>query len=141
MINDSTKASNEEVLQLNEVLDDRNSCKWCHAKLCLHFFYLFLEEEVLIACRSMRNWETREVFDGRDSSSRPKAFFELEHNEFNDGGFRPPLNADPELHDDYLEPIDLFDDDEWTVPLVAPNKLKDQSSLGRCKVSCKSTFH
>ena len=38
-------------------------------------------------------------------------------------------NAHPNLHDYYLEPIDLFDDEEHTIPLVEPNKLRDQLSL------------
>ena len=42
----------------------------------------------------------------------------------------------PDLYDEYLESIGLFDDGEHTMLLVTQNKLKDQLSLVRCKISC-----
>ena len=67
--------------------------------------------------------------------------FELGCNKFNDPGYRPVSNVYPDLHDDYLEPIDLFDDEEHTMPLVTPSKLKDQLALVRCKVSYKFVYY
>ena len=95
-----------------------------------------LEEEVLTAYRNVNDWEDREGIDGRDSSSRPKTVFELGCNEFNDPGHMPASNVCPDLHDDYLEPMDLFDNEEHSMPLVTPSKLKDQLALVQCKVSC-----
>ena len=40
MINDSTKASNEEVLQLNEMVDDNDSDKWSGSKPWMRFSML-----------------------------------------------------------------------------------------------------
>ena len=99
------------------------------------FFHWLLEEEVLTAYYNVSNWEDREGIDGRNSSSRPKTAFELGANKFNDPGYEPASNACPDLHDDFLEPIDLLDDEEHTMPFVTPTKLKDQLALVRCKVS------
>ena len=43
----------------------------------------------------------------------------------------------PDFHDDYLEPIDLFDNEEHTIPLATPSKLKEQLALVPCNVSYK----
>ena len=72
----------------------------------------------------MHNWENREEIDGCNSSSVPKTFFDLGCDKFNDLGHRPVANVHTDLHDEYLEPIDFFDDEEHTMPLVTPNKLK-----------------
>ena len=63
--------------------------------------------------------------------------FELGCNTFNDPDRRPASNVCPDFYDDYLEPINLFDDEEHTMPLSTLSKLKDQLALVRCKVSCK----
>ena len=75
-------------------------------------FYVVVEEEFLIESRNGSNWEDKEGTDGRDSSSRPKTFFELGCNEFNDPCCRPASSACPDSHDDFLEPFDFFDDEE-----------------------------
>ena len=74
MFNDTTKDSNEEILQVNEVLDNSKSDKWNGLKPCMRFFHFMLEDDVVIACRSTNNWENREGIDGRNSFSRPKTF-------------------------------------------------------------------
>ena len=129
-----TKVLNEEALQLNEVLDADNIKKWYGPKPWLRFFHVALEEEVLIVCQNMSNLENREGIDGSNSSSRPKKFFELGSNKFNDPVHRPVSNMHPDLNDDFLEPIELFEDEEHKMPLVTPSKLKYQLSLVQCKV-------
>ena len=75
------------------------------------FFLLFIRKEVLTDFCNINNWEDREGIDGSNSSSRPKTVFELGCDEFNDPGYRPVSNVYPDLHDDFLEAIDLFDDE------------------------------
>ena len=80
LFNEITRASNEEELQLNEVIEDDNSDEWCGPKPWSPFFHWELEEDDLITCRNINDWENREGIDGHNSISRPKTFFELASN-------------------------------------------------------------
>jgi len=133
-----TKASNIEASNLSEVVSDNNADKWHGPKPWLQFYHATLEETVLEACRKTNSMQSREGLDGSNSDTRPKTFFELCCNKYNDPSFELMSNACPDLHDDFLEPLELNDADDCTVPLVAPNKLKDQLILVRCKVSAKT---
>ena len=66
-----TRASIEEALQLNGVLDNNDSDEWCGPKPWLHLFHC-ASEEVLVTHRNTNNWENREGIDRHDSISRTK---------------------------------------------------------------------
>ena len=96
-----------------------------------------LEEEVLEACMSTHKWEDREGTDGRNCASRRKTFFELCANKHNGQAFKLCSCSCPDLHDDFIISIPLFDNENFTLPLVTPNEMKVQLATSRCKVRMK----
>ena len=93
-----TRASNEEELQLNEVIEKNKSDKWKSPKPWIRVFCCVLEE-VLTACRGTNNWENRKGADGKKTVSRPKPFFELGCGYFNNPSLRAISNQFPDFHD------------------------------------------
>jgi len=88
----------------------------------------------------LHKWADREGIDGRNSATRKKTFFEIYANKFNDPSFQPCSNIYVDLHDYFLDSYDLFDTDEQSLPLVTPNKIKDQVATVRVKalfIICK----
>ena len=83
-------------------------------------------------------WEEREGIYGRNYVLRRKTFFGLGANKFNDQAFKPYSFCYPDLHDDFIVSIPLFDNENCTLPLVTPNKIKVQLSACRCKLRMKT---
>ena len=79
-------------------------------------------------------WEDREGTCGRDSDSRHETFYQLCSNKFNEPSFKPHSDSRPELRDDFINRIPLFNNENFTLPLVSPNKIKVQLATSRFKV-------
>ena len=55
-------------------------------------------------------------------------FCELCSNKFDEPSFKPYSSSHPELHDDFINRIHLFDNENCTLSLVSPNEAKVQLS-------------
>lgn len=64
-----------------------------------------------------------------------KTFFEICANKCNDPLFKPVSLVFDELHDDFLQSHELHDNGDFKVPFATSDKIKDQLSLVRYKVS------
>ena len=140
MFSNITKESNDERDKIEKLISDNKNDSWYGLEPWLRLYHCMLEEEVLEACKNIHKWADREGTDGRNSIARRQTFFELCSNKFNDPQYKPYSLMYPDLHDDFIDSIPLFDTEEVKMPLVTPGKIKDQLVTSRCKVS-KNVFY
>ena len=79
----------------------------------------------------MCKWADHEGIDGRNSVSRK--IFETCAKKFNDPSFKPFSNMCFDIHDDFLVSHDLFETEEQSLPLVAPDNIKEKLATVRVK--------
>lgn len=130
MLRDTLLASAAERATQLELHDSNTADAWVGKEPWLRMYHAILEDEVLTSYKRVHEWADRESTDARNSFHRPKTFEELCANKYNDPSFEPVSNVYLDLHDDFMSPIVLRQED---APFVSPDKIKDKLSSARCK--------
>ena len=104
---------------------------WVGMEPYLRLFHAMVENEVYASYMKIHEWQDRASTDARSSDIRPKTFYELCAEKFNDEEFWPITKAYPSLHDDFqvrhvLKP--------YNMPVVTGDKIKEKLGTLRCNL-------
>jgi hypothetical protein len=97
----------------------------------LRLYHVIMEDEIKIAYSKLFNAKDRAELDARNSAERPKNFYELAADKYNDQDYHPVTTTYPNLHDDFRWGIELHASD---APTATPSKIKEKLADVRAKL-------
>jgi hypothetical protein len=97
----------------------------------LRLYHVIMEDEIMTAYGKLFNAKDRAELDAQNSNERPKIFYELAAEKFNDPEYNPHTTIYPNLHDDCRWSIELKASE---APIATPQKIKEKLADVRAKL-------
>jgi hypothetical protein len=109
----------------------RGNEAWLGQEPYLRLYHVIMEDDVKEAYSKAFNVMTRAELDARNSSERPRGFYKLASERYNNYSYNPWTTTYPDLHDDFRRSIRLGRED---APTTTPVKIKEKLADVRAKL-------
>jgi hypothetical protein len=122
--------ANTEQIEETEFFKEGNDT-WLGPNPYLRLYHVLLDDNIRLAYCKKDDVLSRMEVDSRNNIARPKDFYELAADLFNDPSFNPTTKIYSDLHDDFNRSIELL---YINAPRVTPQKIKEKMADIRAKL-------
>ena len=127
------KAEEERKSQNPDLYKKSERTDWIGMLPWLRLGHVLLDDRVCPLYKEKDKWEGRQGTDGRNSDRKPKTWFEVAAEIYNDQNVKYRTLRMPEVHADFAEEIVL---DGSNTPTTLPETLKKKAATARAEILC-----